>query len=87
MATKRSNLGPQDGFSGSSRQFLSRGDEVKVRPEDNRDLVQGYVISIQQEGDRSLTYVIRTEDDEVLSIDPSRIDYVRSQATGEWEEQ
>lgn len=85
MVTKRAFLGPQD-HSGDSRQFLGQGDEVKVRPEDDRELVQGYVISIQQEGDRSLKYVIRSEHDDILTVEPARIDYVRDQSTGEWNE-
>jgi hypothetical protein len=85
MVTKRAFLGPQD-HSGSSRQFLGQGDEVKVRPGEDRERVQGYVISIKQEGDRSLKYVIRTENDEVLTVEPARIVSVRSEATGEWNE-
>jgi len=77
-------LGPQDVTSGSGEPFLSKGDEVKIRRDDSENPVKGYVISTQQEDDRSLEYVIRTEDDEIDTTNISGIVAVRSQSTGEW---
>jgi len=86
LATKRTWLGPQNSSTSSGGQFLGQGDEVKVRPEDDRELMKGYVVSIQNENDRSISYVVRTKNDEVLTVEPDRVEAVKSESTGQWSE-
>lgn len=76
-------LGPQNVSSGSGKNFLSVGDEVKFYT-DQDDPETGYVVSIASEGDRSRSYVLRSEDDEIHTVARREIAAIRSQATGEW---
>ena len=76
-------LGTQNVSSGSVRNFISVGVEVKFYT-DQEDPEIGYVVSIASEIDRSRRYVLRSEDDQIHTVERAEIASIRSQASGEW---